>query len=156
MRTRIGWILTATLALGSVISAQSVHAKAPATVREKLIGAWRLVSMEEPGADGKIHRVTDRKGILTYTRDGHMSVQIQLPQSELGLSNNYVLNGYEASFGNYEVDEATHTVTHHVEGSITPALIGKCLPRSFQFLNGRLIIRSTRPDEYWSVIWEHF
>jgi hypothetical protein len=28
------------------------------------------------------------------------------------LSNEYVLNGYEASFGSYDVDETTRTVTH--------------------------------------------
>lgn len=42
--------------------------------KEKLIGAWHLAWMEEPGPDGKVHRITDREGMLLYTRDGHMSV----------------------------------------------------------------------------------
>ena len=85
-----------------------------------------------------------------------MSVQLMLPQSESGVSNDYVKDGYEASFGSYDVNEEAHTVTHHVEGSVTQGLVGKDLPRVFQFSDGRLIIKSTRPDEHWSVTWEHY
>jgi hypothetical protein len=78
------------------------------------------------------------------------------PKSESALSNEYVQGGYEASFGSYEVNEESHTVTHHVEGSITRALVGKDLPRVYQFSDGHLIIKSARPDEHWSVAWEHY
>jgi hypothetical protein len=95
--------------------------------------------------------------MLIYTRDGHMSVQLMYPESANSLSNEYVLNGYEASFGSYDVDESAHTVTHHVQGSVTrDLLVGKDLPRKFEFMpDGRLIIRSARADEHWSVTWEH-
>ena len=146
MKTLLCWTL-------AVVAAQ---AAGPRSAREKLIGAWRLVSMEEPGADGKLHRITDRKGMLLYTRDGHMSVQLMFPQSETALSNDYVLNGYEASFGSYDVDERAQTVTHHVQGSVTRGLVGKDLPRAFRFSGGRLIIHSSRPEEHWSVTWEHY
>ena len=97
-------------------------------------------------------------GAEIYTRDGHMSVQLMYPESAENLSNEYVLNGYEASFGSYDVDETAHTVTHHVQGSNTrDLLVGKDLPRKFEFTsNGHLIIRSARPDEHWFVTWEHF
>lgn len=66
---------------------------------------------------------------LIYTRDGHVSVQLMYPASANSLSNEYVLNGYEASFGSYDVDETTRMVTHHVQGSITrDLLVGKDLP----------------------------
>lgn len=96
--------------------------------------------------------------MLIYTRDGHMSVQLMYPKSANALSNEYVQNGYEASFGSYDVDEATHTLTHHVEGANTrDLLVGKDLPRVYQFTaDGKLIIRSARPDEHWSVMWEHY
>ena len=51
--------------------------------------------------------MTDRKGSLMYTRDGRMSVQIQFPESQSSVSNDYISNGYEASFGTYEVNEAS-------------------------------------------------
>ena len=36
-------------------------------------------------------------------------------------------------------------------------LVGKDLPRVYQFTaDGKLIIRSARPDEHWSVTWEHY
>ena len=126
--------------------------------REKLVGAWHLVHIDAPGTDGKSVPVPQPKGILIYTRDGHMSVQLMYPESANTLSNEYVLNGYEASFGSYDVDETAHTVTHHVLGSNTrDLLVGKDLPRKFEFAaDGYLIIRSARRDEHWSVTWAHY
>ena len=96
--------------------------------------------------------------MLIYTRDGHMSVQLMYLRSPNNQSNQYVLDGYEASFGSYDVDEAKHMLTHHVQGSITrDLLVGKDLPRVYQFTaDGKLTIRSARPDEHWSVTWEHY
>ncbi|HEY2015829.1 MAG TPA: lipocalin-like domain-containing protein [Bryobacteraceae bacterium] len=124
--------------------------------RERLIGAWHLASMAGP--DGKPLTGGVPAGMLIYTRDGHMSVQLKYPKSASALSNEYVLNGYEASFGSFDVNEQTHTLTHHVEGSNTgDALVGKSLPRIYQFrADGHLVIRSARPDEHWSVTWEHY
>ena len=124
--------------------------------RERLIGTWRLASIEGP--DGKLLTTGVPTGMLIYTRDGHMSVQLMYPKSEKPLSNEYVQNGYEASFGSYDINEATHTVTHHVQGANTgDRLVGKDLPRVYQFNgDGRLIIRSARPDEHWSVTWERY
>jgi hypothetical protein len=103
-----------------------------------------------------VNRITDLKGMLIYARDGHMSVQVMYPQSKSGISNDYVQNGYEASFGSYELSEEAHTVTHHVIGSVTRGLVGKDLPRIFQFSDRHMIIKSSRPDEHWSVTWEHY
>lgn len=49
-------------------------------------------------------------------------------------------------------------MTHHVQGSNTrDLLVGKDLPRVYHFsTNRRLVIRSARPDELWSVTWEHY
>jgi Lipocalin-like domain len=117
---------------------------------EKLIGAWHVVRIDAPGPDGKPTSIPQPKGMLIYTRDGHMSVQLMYPKSETALSNEYVQDGYEASFGSYDVNEATHTVTHHVQGSLTrDLLVGKDLPRVYQFAaDGHLIIKSARPDEH--------
>ena len=126
------------------------------SARDKFVGAWRLAWMEEPGPDGTIRRISDRKGSLMYTPDGRTSVQIQFPESQSAVSNDYVLNGYEASFGTFEVNEEAQTITRQVEGSITPGLVGKRLTRSYRFSDGRLIVRSVRPEERWSVIWERY
>ena len=128
------------------------------SAREKLIGAWHLVHMDSPGPDGKPSPIPQPKGMLIYTRDGHMSVQLMYPKSANAQSNEYVQDGYEASFGSYDVDQATHTLTHHVQGSVTrDLLVSKDLPRLYQFTeDGHLIIRSARADEHWLVTWQHY
>src|SRR5207248_544626 len=110
------------------------------------------------GPDGKQIARGVPAGMLVYTRDGHMSVQLMYPKSEQSLSNEYVQNGYEASFGSYDVNGATHAVTHHVQGSNTgDRLVGKDLPRLLAFdSRGQLIIKSARQDEHWSVTWAHY
>jgi hypothetical protein len=124
----------------------------------RLIGAWRLVHIESPGPDGKTSSEPQPTGMLIYTRDGHMSVQLMYPSQANAQSNQYVRDGYEASFGSYEVDEAKHILTHHVQASVTrDQLVGKDLPRVYAFTpDGRLTIRSTNPDERWFVVWEHY
>ena len=128
------------------------------SIQDKFVGAWRLAWLEEPGADGKVHRI-DCCGLLVYTRDGHMSVQVMErdPQPETHAEpEQYSQGGYEASYGRYEIDERAHTFTFHVEGSLVRTLIGKDLPRAYEFSGKQLIVKSTRPDEHWRVAWEHF
>jgi hypothetical protein len=125
---------------------------------ERFVGAWRLAGLEAEGADGEIHRA-DSTGLLVFTRDGHMSVQVMernpQPQTPAGPAQ-YSQGGYEASFGAYEIDESTHTFTFHVEGALVRTLIGKDLPRAFEFSGKQLIVKSTRPDEHWRAAWEHY
>ena len=158
MKARLVWALAVAGALSGLAMAQSSPKQSGdgASAREKFVGAWRMAWMEEPGPDGTITRLTDRKGTLMYTRDGRMSVQIQFPESQSSVSNDYVLNGYEASFGTYEVNEEAQTITRHVEGSITRGLVGKSLTRAYRFSEGRLTMRSVRPEERWSVTWERY
>jgi hypothetical protein len=128
------------------------------SIRDQFVGAWRLAWLEQPSADGKLHRI-DCCGILVYTRDGHMSVQVMerdtQAQSAAG-PQQYSQDGYEASYGTYDVDERAHTFTFHVEGALVRSLIGKDLPRAYEFEGKQLIVRSTRPDEHWRVAWEHY
>ena len=154
-----GALITA-LAIAGLVSVQSATTQEAGRVsdRERLIGAWHLEHIDLPEPDGKPSDIPQPKGMLIYTRDGHMSVQLMYPKSANNQSNEYVLDGYEASFGSYEVNEAKHMLTHHVQGSNTrDLLVGKDLSRVYQFtVDGKLIIRSARPDEHWSVTWEHY
>jgi hypothetical protein len=138
--------------------AQAQSANKQGGDREKLIGAWHLAHIDAPGPDGKPMLIPQPIGMLIYTRDGHMSVQLMYSKSANAQSNEYVQDGYEASFGSYDVDEATHTLTHHVQGSITrDQLVGKDLPRVYRLTeDGHLIVKSARPEEHWSVTWEHY
>jgi hypothetical protein len=127
-------------------------------VKDRFIGGWRLVSLEEQGADGKMHKA-DCTGLLVYTRDGHMSVQVMYlnpPAATDAAPVQYAQGGYEASFGTYEIDESARTFTFHVQGALVRTLIGKDLPRSFEFSGKQLIVKSTHLDEHWRVAWEHY
>lgn len=127
-------------------------------VRERFAGAWRLARLEQPGADGKLHDV-DSTGMFVFTRDGHASVQImeRNPQASTPAgAEQYSQGGYEASWGTYKADERTHTFTFHIDGALVRALVGKDLPRSYEFSGNRLIVKSTRPDEHWRVAWERY
>ncbi len=137
---------------------QAQASKEEMTDRDRLIGAWHLAHIDSPGPDGRPSDTVQPQGMMIYTRDGHMSVQLMYPKSANGLSNEYVQEGYEASFGTYDMNEAMHTLTHHVQGSITrDLLVGKDLPRVYEFTpDGHLIIRSARPEEHWSVTWVHY
>jgi hypothetical protein len=128
------------------------------SIRDRFIGAWRLTSLEQEGAGGKIHR-SDSTGLLVFTRDGHISVQVMERNSQAEIATGpeqYSQGGYEASFGTYAIDEPAHTFTFHVEGALVKTLIGKDLPRAFELEGKQLIVKSTRPDEHWRVVWEHY
>jgi hypothetical protein len=144
--------------LAAVVALTTVHQTRAAdkSDKDRLIGAWRLAAIAGP--DGKPVTGGLPLGMLIYTRDGHLSVQLMYPKQETSLSNEYVHDGYEASFGSYDINEATHTLTHHIIGSNTgDLLVGRDLPRVYQFsANGNLTIKSARLDEHWSATWEHY
>lgn len=152
--------LAAAVALSGWSGAQSAGTKnaVSSSVREQLVGAWRLAWTEE-GTDRKMTRITDREGTIIYTSDGHMSVQIMLPKPDAAPQGNpvkYDQGGYEAYFGTFDVNEQAHTVTHHVQGALVRDLIGKDLTREYRFTGRQLIMRSSRPDEHWSIAWERY
>ena len=144
------------VAAGSPLSSSQDRAETEG-IRGRFVGAWRLISLETE-IDAKRHRV-DSTGLLVFTRDRHMSVQVMelrpQPQALTGPAQ-YSQGGYEASFGTYEVDESAHTFTFHVEGALVRTLIGKDLPRAFEFSGKHLTVTSARAGEHWRVIWERY
>jgi Lipocalin-like domain len=133
-----------------------------ADIRDRFAGAWRLAWLEQPAADGTLHRV-DCCGMFVFTREGHLSVQVmergspvQTQAQTPGGPEQYSQGGYEASWGTYKVDEHAHTFTFHVDGALVRTLIGKDLPRAYEFSGRQLIVKSTRPDEHWRVAWERY
>jgi hypothetical protein len=76
MKTLICWTLAGVVVISGLSRAQSAERKdaGPGAAKEQLVGAWRLAWLDEPEADGKMKHITDAKGSLIYTPDGHMSV----------------------------------------------------------------------------------
>lgn len=150
------WCFCLSLFLVLSAGAQTPPKQADHSDKERLIGAWHLVNIEATGPDGKAVAHPQPTGMLIYTKDGHMSVQLMYPGTSL--SNEYVERGYEASFGSYDLDESRHLLTHHVQGSVTrDRLVGRDLPRRYELTpDGHLLIRSARPEEQWRVTWEKY
>lgn len=142
------------------LSATHDHA-ANETIQDRFVGAWRLAQLETEGSDGNIHRA-DSTGLLVFTRDGHISVQVMErnppPQTtkQTSAPDQYSQGGYEASFGTYKLDESANIFTYHVEGALVRTLIGKDLPRAFHLSGNQLIVKSTNPSEHWQAVWEHY
>jgi len=137
----------------------SAAAQSGPTDRDRLVGAWKLVELDQPGPDGELRQIAS-SGLFVFTRDGHLSVQVMdrkpRPQSAPAGSEQYSQGGYEASYGSYVVNAPSHTFTFHVEGALVRTLIGKDLPRSYELSGNRLIVKSARRDEHWRAVWEHY
>lgn len=58
------------VAMALTLSASAQTAR-KVRVREKLIGAWRLVRIDAPGPDGQPASGPQPKGMPLYTRHGH-------------------------------------------------------------------------------------
>ncbi len=145
-------------AISGLATSAGQDRRANEAIQNRFVGAWRLVWLEEPGADGKTHRA-DCTGLLVFTSDGHMSVQVMYrnphPGAQAGPAQ-YAQGGYEASFGAYVIDENARTFSFHVDGALVRTLIGKDLQRIYEFSGNQLIVKSSNPNEHWKVAWEHY
>jgi len=125
-------------------------------ISAQFVGAWHLLWLEESAADGTVHRA-DCTGLLVYTNDGHMSVQVMYrtpPASQAGPVQ-YATAGYEASYGRYEINDA-HTFTFHVDGALVRSLVGKDLKRVYELSGNQLVVKSPDPAEHWRVAWVRY
>lgn len=156
------WTAALLVALVAPGGCAPAAARAPAgevTAPSPLVGSWRLVALDLPGSDGALRRITDAKGSLIYTPTGQVSVQVMYARASDTPSSGpvqYAQGGYEGSFGQYVLDEATRTVTHRYEGANVRSLLGQDVPRRYELTGSRLVIRSTRRDEHWAVTWERY
>jgi hypothetical protein len=142
------------LLLSLVLLSVEVAARPPQDVpnHNPLVGAWKLISLEEPSADGELHKV-ECDGMFVFTRDGKASVQVMYRNAQTGGA--YAQGGYEASYGSYSTDNSS-TFTFHVEGALVRTLIRKDLKRAYEISGKRLTVKSTNPNEHWKVVWERY
>ena len=64
------------------------------------------------------------------------------------------VTGFVAYFGSYEVDDATQTVTHHVEANLVPSWVGTSLKRRFHWDGARLVLTRAVPGTTDELVWE--
>jgi hypothetical protein len=132
--------------------ALALHAGLLGAGEPAVAGTWRLVSNDEHRTDGTVNSVwgSHPAGRLVYDAGGRMSMQLMDPRRARFVSadrlagtsdeKRQAFEGYLAYFGTYTVDAAARTITHHVEGSLFPNLIGTDQRRSFVISGNRLTL----------------
>ena len=110
------------------------------------MGSWRLISMVRSDSNGRWQPFWDDRptGLLTYTRDGHVSAQLyDSRRPRLGMRwetataeaarTAYV--GLITYFGTYTVDRKSRTITHRPDGAMSPDWIGSPMVRGYRFVS---------------------
>jgi hypothetical protein len=118
-----------------------------------IVGVWKLKSRVDVDATDKIHidpfLGRDPLGILCFGKT-HFSAQFMkrdrsgqedMLQRAQAKNNTAGVNGYDAYFGTYNVDEIAGTLTTHLEGSIAPDNIGATYVRDVRVVDNELIIQ---------------
>ena len=110
-----------------------------------LVGTWRLISFVTSDGAGATRQYWDDRasGLIVYTSHGCVSAQLyDARRPRLGTPWERVspaaaqaaFVGMASYYGRYRVDAARSTVTHHIEGAMSPDWIGTDLVRGYRFL----------------------
>lgn len=130
----------------------------PQSLRERLIGAWKLVSYIEKPVDGSapLHPLGEvPQGIIMYTPDGYMSAQLMRPERAQFASGDWFRAseeevkqealGYIAYSGPFHTDEDRQTLTHSMFVSLFPNWVGQTQPRVVRLEGDMLHLSSATP-----------
>lgn len=135
-------------------------------LRARLIGTWRPVSWTWEDATGAVSSPLgeDPIGQLIYDASGAVSVQLmrrdQAPfrdddwRSATDEEKARAWSGYFAYFGTYELDEDAGIITHHIDGSWFPNLVGTQQIRWFVLEEHRLALHAETPWGHVTLEWE--
>jgi hypothetical protein len=128
---------------------------------EAFIGAWELVGSERRDAQGNPagEAFPGYVGQLIYTADGRMSAQLMepgrpsAPPTALGDRSamtpelkQQAYDSFIAYYGRYTVDAVASTVTHHVAGALSPALVNSDQVRHFTLADAVLTLSPPARD----------
>ena len=138
--------------LALVVLAFAIAASAPvaqqradsARVRQQLIGSYKLISYVGYDQNGNATKRPYSVGQISYDAAGRMSAQLMPDRPTSGSATaNYI-----SYFGHYEIDAANGVVTHLVEGSVSPSMLGAAMPRYFEFsADGATLFLQTKNGE---------
>ena len=161
MRLCILILLCVVVSLGPAASTHHEKTQAAqlhsASIKEALVGAWRLVRVETVRPNGEIiypFYGKNPEGLIIYDRSGWMSVQIvsdPKPTVPGGDSREGFLaappaekvkaaDGYYAYLGTWTVQESDSTVTHHIKQSFYPGERGSDGVRHFTISGNHLTL----------------
>lgn len=130
-RGLFGLTTAALLGTGILFGASQVPAQQK-SLKDRLIGAWTLVSIENTMPDGKRQQPfgLDPKGIVVFDNSGRYSqMQVRAGRPKFQSANRLeptpqeskaAMNDTLAVFGSWSVDEASKIIRLHIEGSLIP------------------------------------
>ena len=130
------------------------------TLRERLVGTWKLVSYVESPVDGSesTYPMGDKlMGTIMYAPDGYMAVQFmnrdrpRFPSGDWFLGTDKEIKeaalGYFAYSGPFHVDEAQMVVMHSLFVSLDPNWLGQTQRRSVRIEEDVLYLSTETPIE---------
>jgi len=137
-------------------------------VRGSLVGMWTLESCVRTFADGRKEHPFGEKpvGRIEYDTQGRMFALLMHPGRRSALAPGLELDGaseqeirgavtgFVAYFGSYEVDDASQTVTHHVQASLEPSWVGTSMKRRFRWDGTKLLLTRAVPGIADELVWE--
>lgn len=107
-------------------------------VKQRLVGSYKLVSYTSYDQNGAATKLPYSVGQISYDAANRMSAQLvrddrptTAPRTDAERAAAY--SSMISYFGRYEIDVEKNIVTHHVEGSISPTMVGQGMPRYFEF-----------------------
>jgi hypothetical protein len=161
---RVLWTLVASAAMATVLWTYAIAAGQAPQLSDwrNMAGVWELVSLQDHRPNGDVLDWMGKQptGTLIYSPEGRMSLQIlRDPPSRVvgpmwssdgrdlvaGASADEIRDAYRgfyAYFGTWELDEAAHTVTHRVQGSVRSMEVGVPYVRPYELSGERLVLRS--------------
>lgn len=128
------------------------------TLREQLVGAWKLVSYVEKPVDGStpFYPMGEKpEGMIMYTPDGYMSAQLMRPDRPQFASGDWFRGtdeeikeealGYIAYCGPFHTDEGKQSLTHSMFVSLFPNWLGQSQPRVVKIEGDMLHLSTAAP-----------
>lgn len=134
-------------------------------IREKLLGAWSLVSWQSFSDDGSVRYPLgeDAVGQLMYDATGRVSAQLVRAEQERFHSDDWrkakpeemiaAWPGYFGYFGTFTVDADDAAVTHHTEAGWFPNLAGTDQVRHYRFDGDELVLDADTAWDKVRIIW---
>jgi hypothetical protein len=119
---------------------------------KSIVGVWGLTTREDYDQNGNRlidpHLGADPIGMLSFS-GGYFSAQFsKRARSESSgavaiqtANNSSAVDGYDAYFGRYWIDETGEAIVVHLEGSITPSNTGQEFTRATRASDDQLLIR---------------
>ena len=115
-----------------VLCLPAATAAAEQTLRERLVGTWKIVSVQNTRPDGSVVELfgANPRGIAVFDANGNTVIVLMRSDRpkfaannrDLGTAeeNGATVRGTHAYFGTYSVNEADQALVFHVEGNTFP------------------------------------